>query len=119
MEAEPVYPVRERCLIVNLAGRSEATVRIGMFLLESFCSAVVTGANLEILGQALVIRNFGSFSAEDDRTVKQMKQTWKSLWEYSHQERNRNVPYYKSPRTVVGERIRMNFCLARPMRPLR
>ncbi len=112
VEAEPAYPVRERCLILNLAGRSEPPVRIGTFLLESFCSAVVTGANLEIPGQALVIRNFGSFSVEDGRTAKRMKQTWKSLWEYSRQERNRNVPYYKSPRAVVGGRIGMNFCLA-------
>lgn len=112
VEAEPSYPVSEPCLILNLAGRSEPAVRIGDFLLESFDSAVIGSGSLAIPGQALVIRGFNPSLAEDDRTAEQMKKNWKSLWEYSHLERNRDIPYYKSPRSTVGRGIGMNFCLA-------
>lgn len=117
VEQEENYWAKGRCLIFNLAGQEEEPVRIETFPLESFCSAVVCDVALEIQGRALVIQNFGDFTVETDAAAKQLKQSWKSLWEYSHLERNRNVPYYKSPRMVVGGDTGMNFCFAEANAP--
>ncbi len=100
------------CLVLNVDERGKRPIQINKIPLYPLRSAIVWGAEMEIPGRAFIITNFGSYSVCDEGNASQVKSVWKSLWDYSHLERNRNIPYYKSERAFVGGHIGMNFCLA-------
>lgn len=112
VEHEAAYPIEKQALVLNM-GRSEADfVGVRPVPVKPLRSTIVMNGTLEIEGRALVIHDYQRKFRIEDEEADAIKKVWKSLWEYSHLERNRGVRYYKSPRTVVGGDTGMNFCLA-------
>lgn len=117
VEKEAHYPMEGCGLVLNLAGAGGQPVTVGAYFLQPLRSAVFQNTEISVPGRALVIHRYGSFSVDSEENAEQVKRVWTSLWDLTHWERNRNVPYYKSTRAVVGGNIGMNFCFAEANAP--
>ena len=109
IEKENSFSAEGRCLVVNLDAEENVTVN-GEFALTPLSAAVVKDAELRVPGKALLICGFGLLDPEDLLTLDSLRAAWKSNWELTHLEKNRSVPYYKSPAVILGG-VTMNFCL--------
>ena len=112
VEHEASYSIDAPALVLNMGRSEEEFVGIRPVPLKPLRSTIVTKGDLEVEGRALIIHNYQRKFRIEDPEAEEIKKVWKSLWEYSHLERNRGVLYYKSPRVVVGGDTGMNFCLA-------
>lgn len=109
VEQESDCAVSGRCLLVNLDTEQPVGMEGGFSLPPlQVCEARETG--IRVPGKALLISHFGTLDLNDLQTLDVMRTVWKSNYELTHQEKQRGVPYYKSPRITLG-RAAMNFCL--------
>jgi len=108
IENEDTYPVGSRSILLNM---SESPLEIIGSPLPFLHSTIVREVTIRKVTKALIVKNFEQCCPDDPDTFSRLVHSWKSLWEYSGLERNRGIPYYKSPRAAVGN-IGMNFCLA-------
>ena len=109
IEKEDGFSAEGRCLLVNLDTGEDVTVN-GEFVLAPLSAAVVKDAQLRVPGKALLICGFGLLDPDDLLTLDGLRAAWKSNWELSGRERDRGVPFYKSPAVTLGGAT-MNFCL--------
>ena len=93
VEHEAAYPIEKQALVLNM-GRSEADfVGVRPVPVKPLRSTIVMNGTLEIEGRALVIHDYQRKFWIEDEEADAIKRVWKSLWEYSHLERNRGVRY--------------------------
>ena len=109
IENEASVPAEGRCLVLNLDAEAGVTVE-DQFSVPPLSAAVVRDAQLAVPGKALLICGFGLLDLNDLLTLDSLRAAWKSNWELTHLEKNRGVPYYKSPVITRGG-AEMNFCL--------
>ena len=116
IEQEEHYPVSGRCLLLNL-DTEQLIVMEGIFELPPLQVCEACNAVISVPGKALLIANFGTLDLNDLQTLDALRAVWKSNYQLTHDEKQRGVPYYKSPKITLGK-VNMNFCLvAEPDRP--
>ena len=109
LENEASFTAEGRCLVVNLDEEKSVCVETS-FSIPPLSTALVQDAELSVPGKALLICGFGLLDLNDLLTLDSLRAAWKSNWELTHLEKNRGVPYYKSPAVTLGG-AEMNFCL--------
>ena len=67
-------------------------------------------ANIRVPGKALLLANFGALDLDDLQTLDALRAVWKSNYELTHNEKQRGVPYCKSPKVTL-DKAAVNFCL--------
>jgi len=113
IENAEVYFVESPSVLINLA---RSPLQVLGSPLPFLHSTIVRQVNVRQITKALIVKNYEQCSPDDPDTYHQIACCWKSLWEYSGLERNRGIPYYKSPRVVLNG-ISINFCLAEAATP--
>lgn len=109
LEDEKHYHTSGRCIVVNL-GREAVTLEES-FALQPLETVIASdGTVLDVPGKALLIANSGLLDLNDLKTLDVMRGVWKSNFELTHSDKQRGVPYYKSPRIDLND-VHMNFCL--------
>ena len=114
IERENCYRVSGRCLLLDLDTEQPVVVE-DVFELPPLQVCEVCDASIRVPGKALLIA--GTLDLDDLQTLDALRAVWKSNYELTHEEKQRGVPYYKSPKIALGK-VSMNFCLvAEPDRP--
>ncbi|BFK75807.1 hypothetical protein I3500192B8_02960 [Acidaminococcus intestini] len=118
IEAEEKYFVGPRSLVFNLAHKSNKMLSLRDMTLAPLKGSVVSGVEIQDVDRALVFLDFAKTDIEDPEIVERIKQTWRSLYQCSGQERHRGLPYYKSPKIRIGGDTEINVCYVdAPMYP--
>ena len=118
VEGEAEYRAEGRCLVFNLAERSQVPLYIRGIPVLPLKGTVVENVTVEHIGRALIVRDYDSLCLDDPQVARQIKQTWKSLYVCSGMERHKGIPYYKSPKVRIGGDTEINFCfVSEPMAP--
>lgn len=109
IEREADCVVSGRCLLLNLDSEQPVLTEDG-FELPPLQVCEVRDARVRVPGSALLIRNDEPPALNDLQTLDALRAVWKSNYELTHEEKQRGVPYYKSPKITLGK-VTMNFCL--------
>lgn len=112
IEDEKELHVGSKSIVLNLDNRNGSDITFQSGCCHPFNSVVLKDVTIKNIKKALVIEDFEENDIMSPTFCDQIKSKWKSLWKYSHLERNRNIPLYKSPQLRVGGNITMNFCYA-------
>ncbi len=118
VEGEASCAASGRCLVFNLAERSQKPLYIKGIPVMPLKGTVVEDVTVEHIDRALIVRDYDRLRLDDPEVVRQLKSTWKSMYERSGLERHKGIPYYKSPKARVGGDTEINFCfVSEPMAP--
>ena len=112
IEDEKSVNVGSKSIVINIAPKGDA-INISMGTrLSPMRSAIVVNTSLYNIDRALIVKDYTRYDISNPLTREQTKRHWLSLWEFSHLERDRTVPYWKTPQAKVGGDTTMNFCFA-------
>ena len=118
VEDEAEYFAEGKCLIINLAERSQISLYIKGIPVLPLKGTVAENVKVEGIGRALIVKDYDHFRLDDPDFIRRVKSTWKSLYECSGIERHKGIPYFKSPKARVGGDTEINFCfVSEPMAP--
>jgi len=117
VEDEKEYFIKGKCLVFNLAERSQTIMWIKRIPLYPLKGTIVENVLVENIGRALVVKDYDKDDIDDPEYTARVKSTWRSLYECSGIERHKGIPFYKSPKAKVGGDTEINFCYAEPMSP--
>lgn len=118
VEQEAEYVCESKSLIFNLAERSGKALYIKGIPVMPLKGTVAEKVTVEQITRMLVVKNYDSFRLDNPDIIRQIKQTWRSLYECSGIERHKGIPYFKSPKARIGGDTEINFCfVSEPMAP--
>ena len=114
IEEEKSYRVSKKSMVINLAEREQQDILLdGGRRIPPLKAAVVEDMIISHLTKAFVICDFERCDLEDPETVREIKQSWKTIYECSGIARHKGLPYYKSPKFCIGEgssHMELNLC---------
>ena len=110
VENEAEYFCESKCLVINLAERSQTILYVKGIPVLPLKGTVVEGTSVTNIGRALIVKDYDRYSLDDDAFTGKIKQAWRSLYDCSGIERHKGLPYYKSPKVRVGGDTELNFC---------
>lgn len=118
VENEESYFAKDRCLVLNLAERSQTVLYIKGIPVLPLKGTVVENVSVDNIGRALIVKDYDRYRLDDPSFIQKIKSTWRTLYECSGIERHKGIPYYKSPKVRVGGDTELNFCfVSEPMAP--
>ena len=96
-------------ILVNVSENQPVCVE-GEYSIAPFRVLKVKDACISVLGNAILILGADTIDPDDLKTLDSIRSIWKSNWELTHDEKQRGVPFYKSPKAVM-DNVRANFVL--------
>lgn len=115
VENEDSYFIKEKSLVFNFSTEESENIYIKTIPVFPLKGTIVQNVAVSQIKKALVIKDYDK-EAELPSFWASMKSTWPSLYDVSHFERHKGIPYYKSKQVTVSGR-RINFCCTDPMAP--
>jgi hypothetical protein len=109
LEGDMGFEVTGSAVLVNL-DEEKAIVVEGGYSLPPLEAMVVHDASVDVPGRGLLVYGYDILKLDDLQTLDCMRRVWKSNYELTRLEKQRGVPFYKSPRVTIGN-VTMNYCL--------
>ncbi|SET89313.1 hypothetical protein SAMN04487771_10628 [[Clostridium] aminophilum] len=106
---EEEFRVPRSGILVNVSEDQPIGVEREYFL-KPFRTLKVADVCISVPGSAILISGEDALDLEDLKTLDSIRSIWKSNWEMTHDEKQRGVPFYKSPKAAMGN-VRANFVL--------
>lgn len=110
VENEAEYFCTTKCLVVNLAERSQTTMYVKRIPIPPLKGSIVERTAVTNIGRALIVKDYEALRLDDPEVIQRIKTTWRSLYDCSGIARHKGLPYYKSPKVRVGGDTELNFC---------
>jgi hypothetical protein len=114
VEDEASCYVEKKSMVINLAEHEQKNILLdGERFILPLKAAVVQDMTIRNIPRAFIVKDFERCNLDDPKTVAEIKQSWKTLYEMSGIARHKGLPYYKSPKFCIGEGSRhmeLNFC---------
>lgn len=117
VENEAEYFVEPKSIVINLAHKTHGIIDAEGLPLEPLKAAVLQGVVLKSVERALVFRNYDRYDVTNPETAALVEKTWKSLYEWSGNERQKGIPYHKTEKIRLTEDTSVTVCYAAPMSP--
>lgn len=117
VENEAKYFVEPKSIVINLAYKTHGVIDVEGLPLEPLKAAILQGVVVNNVERALVFRNYDQYDVTCPETAALIEKTWKSLYEWSGQERQKGIPYHKTEKIALTDDTSVTVCYAAPMSP--